>query len=147
MYYYRPCSTKISFSPWCCFFLSSEIMSCSSWTSSYSYPVFYFLSDFSDACYFSSNYYMQTYFKLVLGQICCSFLHLINDFVSLKIFQAISRVLVGTAATVSRRWTRAWQDLLPSSHSCWVNLVPCHCRTEISTFLLTVIQGPLSLYS
>lgn len=38
--------------------------------------------------------------KLVLGQICCSFLHLINDFVSLKIFQ-LSLVFLWEVATVA----------------------------------------------
>lgn len=35
------------------------------------------------------------------------------------------------------------QSLLPSSHHCWQNSVPCCRRTEVLAFLLTVSQGPL----
>ena len=83
-------------------FLSSEILSCSAWNSSSWTHIqcFTFWVILRCLLFFFTLLYADIFINWLCAKYAALFLRLLNDFVSLKIFQTISYVLVGATATV-----------------------------------------------
>lgn len=111
MYYYRLCFTKRSLSPWHCFSeFRNFVLLCLELFIFNPYSVFHVWNDIKMPIIFLQIIICRCI--LVLDHIHCFFLHLINDSASLRIFQAVTCIIVGSSnSSKSRSWTSSWYRL------------------------------------